>query len=86
MELRQRNIGVERSTFELVRTKGLNEFKGSVSLSLGVFGDNEKASEVYQSPQTTPAVAISLSIPIWDWGANRARMEASQANLDINSL
>ena len=86
MELRQRKIEIERSQFELTRTKGLNEFKGSVSLSLGVFGDNENVTEIFQSPQNTPGVALSFSIPIWDWGANKARMEASNANLDINKV
>jgi outer membrane protein TolC len=86
MELRQRKIDIERSQFEITRTKGLNEFKGSVSLSLGVFGDNASVTEIYQSPQRTPGVALSFSIPIWDWGANKARMEASNANLDINKV
>ena len=86
MELRQRKIEIERSQFELTRTKGLNEFKGSVSLSLGVFGDNANVTEIYQSPQRTPGVAISFSIPIWDWGANKARIEASNASLDINKV
>ncbi len=86
MELRQRKIEIERSQFEITRTKGLNEFKGTVSLSLGVFGDNANVTEIYQSPQRTPGIALSFSIPIWDWGANKARMEASNANLDINKV
>jgi outer membrane protein TolC len=86
MELRQRRITIERSQFELTRTKALNEFKGSVSLSLGVFGDNEQAPDIYQSPTMNPRVAISFSIPIWDWGENRARMEATNANLEINKV
>lgn len=86
MELRQRNIAIERSQFELTRTKALNEFKGSVSLSLGVFGDNERVPEVYESPTVNPQVAISFNIPIWDWGENRARMQATTANLEINKV
>lgn len=86
MELRQRNIEIERSQFELTRTKSLNEFKGSVSLSLGIFGDNEKAPDVYQSPAINPRVAVSFSIPIWDWGENKARMQATNANLEINKI
>ena len=86
MELRQRQIDIERSEFELVRTKSLNEFKGFISLSLGVFGDNEKAPEVYHSPITNPRFAVSFSVPIWDWGENRARMDAVNANLEINKI
>lgn len=86
MELRQRAIDIERSQFELIRTKALNEFKGAVSLSLGVFGDNEQAPDVYETPAMNPRVAISFSIPIFDWGENRARMDASNANLEINKI
>lgn len=86
MELRQRRITIERSQFELTRTKALNEFKGAVSLSLGVFGDNPQATEIYESPTMNPRVAISFSIPIWDWGENKARMDATNANLEINKV
>jgi outer membrane protein len=86
MELRQRSIDIERSQFELIRTKALNEFKGAVSLSLGVFGDNERAPDVYQVPAVNPRVAISFNIPIFDWGANRARMDAANASREIKKI
>ncbi len=86
MELRLRNIEIDRSLFEITRTKGLNEFKGAVSLSLGVFGDNETAYNVYNNVETTPRIAVSFSIPIWDWGQNKARLEASDANLKMNEV
>jgi outer membrane protein TolC len=86
MELRQRAIDIERSQFELLRTKSLNEFKGAVSLSLGVFGDNERAPDIYAVPAVNPRVAISFNIPIFDWGENRARMEAANASLEIEKI
>jgi outer membrane protein TolC len=86
MELRQRAITIERSQFELTRTKALNEFKGSIGLSLGIFGDNERAPDVYQTPSVNPRVAVTFSIPIWDWGENKARMAATNANLEINKV
>ncbi|MEQ8530873.1 MAG: TolC family protein [Imperialibacter sp.] len=86
VELRQRAIDIERSQFELTRTKSLNEFKGAVALSMGIFGDNINAPQVYDSPTVNPRVAISFSIPIWDWGENKARMEASNANLEITKV
>ncbi|HEU5147730.1 MAG TPA: TolC family protein, partial [Chryseosolibacter sp.] len=86
MELRQRAIDIERSQFELIRTKALNEFKGAVSLSLGVFGDNERAPDIYQVPTVNPRIAVSFSIPIFDWGENRARMDAANARLEIEKV
>lgn len=86
MELRQRAIDIERSKFELIRTKSLNEFKGAVGLSLGVFGDNERAPNVYETPAVNPRMAISFSIPIFDWGENRARMDVANSTLEIRKV
>lgn len=86
MELRQRSMAIERSQFELIRTKALNEFRGTVGMSLGIFGDNPQAPEVYQTPNINPRIAISLSIPLWDWGENKARMDAANANLEIDRV
>lgn len=83
MELRERAIDIERSQFELIRTKSLNEFKGAVSLSLGVFGDNARAPEIYEAPDVNPRVAVSFSIPIFDWGEKRARIDAATASREI---
>lgn len=86
MELRQRSIDIERSQFELVRTNALNEFKGSISLSMGIFGDNTNVPGVYESPTTNPRVAVSFNIPLWDWGEKKARLAAANANMDITKI
>jgi len=86
MELRQRAIDIERTKFELIKTKALNEFKGAIGLSLGIFGDNERAPEVYQSPAVNPRMAINFSIPIFDWGENKARMDVTNATMDIQKV
>ena len=86
MELRQRAIDIERSQFELIRTRALNEFKGAVALSLGIFGDNERAPDIYETPTMNPRVAIAFNIPIFDWGEKRARLDAANASLQINEV
>jgi outer membrane protein TolC len=86
MELRERAIDIERSQFELIRTKALNEFKGAVSLSLGVFGDNERAPDVYAMPDVNPRIAVSFNIPIFDWGEKKARIDAASASRQIREI
>jgi len=81
MELRQRKIDIENSQFDLIQTKALNEFKGSLGLSLGLFGDNEKFGKVYDSPTNNETVALSLTIPLWDWGERASRIKASEASI-----
>ena len=41
MELKQRQINIDRSLFEMERVKSMNEFRADVELSVGIFGDNE---------------------------------------------
>ena len=42
MELRQREIDIETSQFQMIRTKSITEFRGDVQLSIGFFGEDEK--------------------------------------------
>ncbi|SDC67472.1 TolC family protein [Williamwhitmania taraxaci] len=86
MELRQRQIDIENSQFDLIRTQALNEFKGDVNLSLGLMGDNPKAANVYETPSTSPKVSISFNIPIYDWGEKKARVKAQQAVVKSSEL
>lgn len=86
MELRQREIDIERSQFELIRTNAQNEFKGNIALSMGIFGDDTKFSDVYESPTNNPRVAVSFNIPLWDWGEKRARLAASRADLEVSKV
>ena len=81
MELRQRKIDIELSQFDLIQTKALNEFKGNLGLSVGLFGDNNNVADVYANPTNNEAVALSLTIPLWDWGERKSRIKASEATI-----
>ena len=86
MELRQRKINIENSQFDLIRTKALNEFKGSLGLSVGIFGDNESVADVYANPTNNESVALSLTIPLWDWGERKSRIKASEASIETDNI
>ena len=86
MELRQREISIETSQFDLIQTKALNEFKGSLGLSLGLFGDNEKFRDVYASPTDNETVSLSLTIPLWDWGERKSRIKATEASIETANI
>lgn len=86
MELRQRKIDIEFANFQMTQTKALNEFKGSVSLALGITGDNEILSRMYDNPTRNPSVAVSFNIPIFDWGEKKARIRAQDAVLQTQTL
>lgn len=86
MELRQREIDIESSQFNLVQTKALNEFRGSLGLSVGLFGDNEKFGDIYSNPTDNEEVSLSLTIPLWDWGERKSRIKAAEATIESANI
>lgn len=81
LELRQREIDIETSQFEMIRTKALNEFSGTMNLRYGFVGDDPKFSKIYSDPTQNPQVQISFSIPLFDWGEKKARIKAQEASI-----
>jgi len=86
MELRQREINIETTQFDLIQTKALNEFKGNLGLAFGLFGDNENVADVYSNPTNNQEVALSLTIPLWDWGERKARIKATEASIESANI
>ncbi len=86
MELRQREIDIRSSEFSLIQTKALNEFHGDINLSVGLFGDNEKITDIYASPTDNQQVSLSLSIPLWDWGERESRIKAAEASIESQAI
>jgi len=76
MEIRQREIDIELGELQMIQTKSLNEFRGDISLSVGIIGDNERFGNIYENPTQNPRIAVSLAVPIFDWGEKRARVRA----------
>lgn len=86
MELRQREIDIETSQFQMIRTKAENEFKGEANLRLGISGDNINLGDVYDNPTSSPSVALSFNIPIFDWGEKKAKIAAQEATIKTDEL
>ena len=88
MELRQRKIDIESSQFDLIQTKAQNEFKGSLGLSLGLFGDNASFRNVYDKASRTDneEISLSLTIPLWDWGKRKSMIKASEASITSSEV
>ncbi|MFY9151784.1 MAG: TolC family protein [Prolixibacteraceae bacterium] len=86
MELRQREIDIETSQFDLIRTKSLNEFRGDVNVSLGISGDDVKLMNVYDNPTNNPRVSVAFNLPLYDWGEKKARIKAQEAVIETQQL
>ena len=78
LELRQREISREQQEMSMIQVKDNDSFSGNISLSLGVTGDSKEFADIYESPTNNPRVAITFSVPIFDWGARKARIKAAE--------
>jgi len=86
LELRQREISREQQEMQMVQVKDNDSFSGNISLSLGIMGDNTDFQNIYDHPTNNPSVAISFSVPIFDWGARKARIKAAQIEREMFEL
>lgn len=86
MELRQREIDIQNAQFDLIVAKATNEFKGNISFSVGLSGENKEIPNVYSSPTDNEDIALSLEIPIWDWGQRKSVIKASELSLQAEEI
>lgn len=86
MELRQREIDIETSQFNLIQTSATNEFFGNVSLTVGIIGTAEKLENIYQTPTDNQRFSLSFDIPIFDWGERESRIKASETNIAVANV
>ncbi len=86
MELRQREIDVESSQFEMIRTRAQNEFRGDVNLRLGITGDDPNLDQIFKAPTSSPSVGVTFNIPLFDWGEKKARIAAQEAAIQSQQL
>lgn len=86
MELRQRQISIENAKQSLTQTMAFNSFQGNLSLSVGLLGDNQNLTKIYSAPADNEQVALTLQIPIFDWGERKARIKASQTSIESQQV
>jgi outer membrane protein TolC len=86
MELRQAEISIRNALNDLIVAGSLNEFKASVDMTLGLTGVNEALKNIYDSPDVDKLIAVTLNIPIFDWGQKKHVLAASRAQVDIQKL
>ena len=86
LELRQRQISREQQEMSLIQVKDNDSFNGSISLSLGIMGDNPEFNHLYDNPTNNPRVSVSFSVPLYDWGARKARIKAAEIGKQIFEL
>lgn len=82
LELTQRQIGLDNAQFNLIETSATNEFRGNLTLSVGISGNDENFRNVYNRPTKSPQIGLTFSIPIFDWGERKARIRAAEIQVE----
>jgi outer membrane protein TolC len=86
MELRQREINILNSNDDLTVAKAVNKFNGNANLKFGYFGQDSQIPHIYDKPTRSPEVALTFSIPIWDWGERKSRIKAAESQIKIQEM
>ena len=79
MELRQYKINVETAKLNMIVVKSFNEFNGSMSLSIGLAGEDPNLANIYNKPTQSPHYTLGFNIPIFDWGQRKAKIRSQDA-------
>ncbi|MCB9089825.1 MAG: TolC family protein [Calditrichae bacterium] len=85
-ELRQRQINIQSAKANLTRSTAVNEFRGDINLSYGIFGNDEEFSRLYDKPTENQRVSLSLEIPLYDWGERKSRIRAAEVSVESSNL
>lgn len=88
MEIRQQQIAIEEGIFSLIEAKDNNKFKGSISARVGLMGQGDKFNGAFSKPDDNETIGVSLTVPLWDWGARKANIrstELSNENTEISN-
>lgn len=86
LELQQKEISITNAQFDLIQTSAQNKFRGDVSLSMGLMGNNPEFTGVYDKPTKSPQAGITFSIPLFDWGERKARIRAAELSLESTKI
>ncbi|MFT7588761.1 MAG: outer membrane protein [Limisphaerales bacterium] len=88
LELRSDPISFQRQQIEaeeqLAQVKGNTGFSANLFAEYGLQGSSGgELGASYSDPQSFQTVALSLSVPILDWGKAKSQREIARSNLDL---
>ena len=85
-EIQTRKLDIRQSEFSLITTKAENKFKGTLTLSMGLSSQKEQITTLFSDMTRTPEAALTLEIPLYDWGSKKAKVEAEEISKQLSEL
>jgi outer membrane protein len=84
--IRQLTIGTRENEIRLEETRGTNAFRMNLGLTYGREVEDPRFQNLWEDPRNSYTVAVNATVPIWDWGERRHRIQAQQFSLDRAKL
>lgn len=84
--VRQLTIGTRENEIRLEETRGQNAFRMNLGLTYGREVEDPRFQNLWEDPRNSYTVAVNATVPIWDWGERRHRIQAQQFSLDRAKL
>ena len=80
LELKQNVLEAQRN---VDKTKKESRFNASVNASIGFNQVADNFGDVYHKPMQQDLVAVSVSIPLLDWGVRKGKYNMARNNLNV---
>lgn len=80
LELKQKVLEAEQS---VDKTKKESRFNASINASIGFNQVADNFGEAYHKPMQQDLVAISISVPLVDWGVRKGKYNMAKNNLNV---
>lgn len=80
--MRQLTIGLRQSELRLEETKSRGGFRVDLALSYGREKRDELFDNLWVRPDNSYTIDVNAYLPVWDWGARKARLEASRMGIE----
>ena len=85
-QLRALNIQARKDEINVEQARGNNAFRLNLELTYGREMQDPALRELLNDPSNSYTVGVSGYVPIWDWGARGARVQAQRLNLERTRL
>jgi len=79
-------INLESSRLFVIDAQRRNEFKGDIIISLGLDNKDPLFTESFSQFDRTNSIILNFSMPLWDWGRNKAQVASATASLRRTEL
>ncbi len=84
--MRQLTIATRENEIRLNETKGQNAFRMNLNLTYGREVQDPRFQNLWTEPRNSYTVEVNATVPIWDWGERKHRIQAQQFSLDRAKL